>query len=285
MPVVTWLLLALLGLAISTYGTLIGTGGGFMLVPTLLLLFPNESPSLVTATSLSVVLISAVSGSIAYARQRRIDYVSVLTFGGPSIPGAVLGAQATHLVQRGTFDAILGVVLVALALFLILRPQPVVVVVGERRGHVTRFIRDASGMTYFYTYNRLLAVVFGVGLGFVAAFFGIGGASILIPLMIQFLHFPAYIATATGQAVLLMTTSTALATHLFAGTLAEGQARVFALAIGALVGAQVGARLSRRLRAVWLVRAMAFALVLVGIRLIVNGLGPVSTLLVALAPR
>jgi len=67
MPFVTWLLLALLGLAISTYGTLIGTGGGFMLVPTLLLLFPNESPSLVTATSLSVVLISAVSGSIAYA--------------------------------------------------------------------------------------------------------------------------------------------------------------------------------------------------------------------------
>src|SRR3989304_4588980 len=218
MPFVTWLLLALLGLAISTYGTLIGTGGGFMLVPKLLLLFPNESPSLVTATSLSVVLISAVSGSIAYARQRRIDYVSVLTFGGPSIPGAVLGAQATHLVQRGAFDAILGVVLVVLALFLILRPQPVVVVVGERGG---------------------------------------GGGP------------PPSIAPATGQAVLLMTTSSALATHLFAGTLAEGQARVFALAIGALVGAQVGARLSRRLRAVRLGRGLAFALVLVGIRLIV----------------
>src|SRR3989304_4706091 len=153
MPFVTWLLLALLGLAISTYGTLIGTGGGFMLVPTLLLLFPSESPSLVTATSLSVVLISAFSGSIAYARQRRIDYVSALTFGGPSIPGAVLGAQATHLVQRGTFDAILGVVLVVLALFLILRPQPVVVVVGERRGGGTPVIPAARGWISLSTSN------------------------------------------------------------------------------------------------------------------------------------
>ena len=36
--------LSALGFAVGTYGTLIGAGGGFVLVPALLLLYPDESP-------------------------------------------------------------------------------------------------------------------------------------------------------------------------------------------------------------------------------------------------
>ena len=44
-----------LGFVIGAYGTLIGAGGGFVLVPLLLLLYPKESPEIITSISLAVV--------------------------------------------------------------------------------------------------------------------------------------------------------------------------------------------------------------------------------------
>ena len=52
----------------GAFGTLIGAGGGFLLVPILLLLYPNDSVETITTISLAVVFLNALSGSIAYAR-------------------------------------------------------------------------------------------------------------------------------------------------------------------------------------------------------------------------
>jgi uncharacterized membrane protein YfcA len=60
-----------LGLLIGTFGTLIGAGGGFILVPILLLVYPNEKAELITSISLAVVFFNAMSGSAAYARRSR----------------------------------------------------------------------------------------------------------------------------------------------------------------------------------------------------------------------
>jgi len=69
-----------LGIGIGTLGTLIGAGGGFILLPVLALLFPAEPTGTLTATSLAVVAANATSGAIAYGRQRRIDVRSGLAF-------------------------------------------------------------------------------------------------------------------------------------------------------------------------------------------------------------
>src|SRR5919109_5440665 len=97
-------LLTLLGGAIGTYGTLIGAGGGVFLVPTLLVLYPQESPNTIASISLAVVFFNAASGTVAYARMRRIDYRAGLLFAAATVPGAVLGAYATSLLSRQLFD-------------------------------------------------------------------------------------------------------------------------------------------------------------------------------------
>jgi uncharacterized membrane protein YfcA len=56
-----------LGLLIGMLGTLIGAGGGFVLLPVLLLLYPDADPDTVTSISLAVVFFNALSGSWAYA--------------------------------------------------------------------------------------------------------------------------------------------------------------------------------------------------------------------------
>src|SRR6185295_1618467 len=65
-----------LGLLVGAFGTLIGAGGGFILVPILLLMYPNETSERIASISLAVVFFNAFSGSLAYARMKRIDYKS-----------------------------------------------------------------------------------------------------------------------------------------------------------------------------------------------------------------
>ena len=92
------------GFIVGTYGTLIGAGGGFVLVPMLLLLYPKESPEVITSISLAVVFFNALSGSIAYIRLKRVDYHSGVLFAIATIPGAILGAVTTSSIPRPLFD-------------------------------------------------------------------------------------------------------------------------------------------------------------------------------------
>ena len=106
-----------LGFVIGTYGTLIGAGGGFVLMPVLLLLYPGESPELLTSISLAVVFFNALSGSCAYARMGRVDYKSGLLFSIATIPGAILGASSTAHIPRQLFDVVLGILMIAVSIF------------------------------------------------------------------------------------------------------------------------------------------------------------------------
>lgn len=47
-----------LGFVVGAFGTLIGAGGGFILVPVLLLMYPDKSPETITSISLAVVFLT-----------------------------------------------------------------------------------------------------------------------------------------------------------------------------------------------------------------------------------
>ena len=66
----TAVLLVLLGFGVGAFGTLVGAGGGFILTPILLLLYPHDPPKLLTAISLMAVFFNAGSGTVAYAHPR-----------------------------------------------------------------------------------------------------------------------------------------------------------------------------------------------------------------------
>jgi uncharacterized membrane protein YfcA len=70
----TAIVLCLIGVCVGAFGTVIGAGGGFILTPILLLLYPHDSPQTLAAISLAAVFFNAASGSVAYARQRRVDF-------------------------------------------------------------------------------------------------------------------------------------------------------------------------------------------------------------------
>ena len=114
--------LAPLGFAIGAYGTLVGAGGGSVLVPVLLLMMPNESPAALTSISLAVVFFNAYSGTIAYVRMRRINYYAGTLFTLAGIPGAILGVMLVHKLPRAVFDPLFGILLLGIGLWLVRDP-------------------------------------------------------------------------------------------------------------------------------------------------------------------
>ncbi len=108
-------LLVVLGFGVGAFGTLVGAGGGFILTPILLLLYPHDSAQTLTAISLAVVFFNAASGTTAYARQRRVDYRSGAVSALATLRSVTGGALVVGAVSRRIFDANMAVVLVCLA--------------------------------------------------------------------------------------------------------------------------------------------------------------------------
>src|ERR1051326_6734210 len=98
-----WALLALGGFAIGALGTLIGAGGGFLLMPVLVVALPTDRPETLASISLGVVFLNALSGSVGYARQGLIDYRSGRVFLAAAAPGAIAGAMVTSRLPRTAF--------------------------------------------------------------------------------------------------------------------------------------------------------------------------------------
>jgi len=267
---VVWVALVVLGVAVGAYGTIIGAGGGFVLVPILLVLYPDEPPELITSISIAVVFCNALSGTFAYVRQKRVDFLGANSFAIATIPGAVAGSLLTGVVPRGPFDVFFAALLLALAGLLIRRPRPRIAARAHRRGEVSRLVTDSHGDSYLFSYSLPLGTGLSLLIGFLAGMLGIGGGPVHVPILIQVLRFPAQVATATSQYALMITAGTSSLVHFLRGDYSGGLDRTFALAVGVVIGAQLGARLSQRLRGSVIVELMAVALVALGVRLLLT---------------
>lgn len=267
-----WLLI--IGFGVGTFGTLVGAGGGFLLVPLLALLEPSLPTEGITAISLAVVMFNAGSGALAYARQKRIDYRSGIPFALATLPGSVLGVFVVRFVPRDVFDLIFAVLLVGLALFLVIshEDEPTVAPEGGGWGHTLRVLRDHAGTEYVYRVNVPLGVALSAGVGFVSSFLGIGGGVIHVPALVGLLRIPPHVATATSHFVLAIMATVGTGVHLAAGDLAGLAGQTLLLGVGAVAGAQLGARLSSRVHGVVIVRVLAASLVFVGARLALQAL-------------
>lgn len=263
--------LAVLGFVVGAYGTIIGAGGGFILVPVLLILYPDYDPAQLTAVSLAVVFANATSGSVAYSRQKRIDYLTGLLFAAASAPGVVAGALVVHLIPQRLFSGLFGVMLLLLAVVAIRGSRERIREPIRGRGVLVRHVTDPEGRTYVYAYKLWQGIAISAGVGFISSLFGIGGGVIHVPAMIIVLHIPVAYAVATSHFVLAFMSGGATLIHLLDGSLGGEQlVKAAALAVGAVPGAQVGAILSHRIKGRAVLWMLSVAIVVLGVRVILR---------------
>ena len=266
-------LLVLLGLGVGVFGAIVGAGGGFILVPVLLVAWPDRDPATVTAISLAVVFANAASGAAAYAWQRRIDYRSGAWWALAAIPGVIGGALLVGILPRGVFVVVFAMVSAGVATHLIVGRafsgyrEPI-----SGRGTVSRRLRDRRGQNFIYTFRLRDGLAIAGGMGFVSGLLGAGGGVLQVPLMTIILRFPVHIATATSQFAYALVALEAATAHLATGSLRLEQdlAPAGLIAAGAVAGAQAGARLALRVRGAVILRTLSTALPLVAAWLLLD---------------
>lgn len=265
--------LIFIGFAIGSIGTLIGAGGGFLLVPLLLLSFPQLSPEIVTAVSIAVVAVNAVSGTLAYAAAKRIDYKAGFIFGLFTIPGSIIGVYLVEFIPLHIFKILFGVLLIVLAIFLFIRKNNRKVIQNSpflNLKKVQHVLVDKSGNEYRYSFNKMVGIIISLVVGLISPILGIGGGVIHVPAMVAWLQFPVYVATATSHFILAMMTSVSVLIHWIEGSYNDilTQKLLLGLCIGVIPGAQLGAYISHKLNTGIIIRILAICLMLVGLRII-----------------
>ncbi|MEY8749751.1 sulfite exporter TauE/SafE family protein [Alkalicoccobacillus gibsonii] len=244
----TIVLFILLGLIASSYGVIIGAGGGFIFVP-LLLLFYDITPAEAAGTGLLIVLISSLSGVFSYIKQKRVNYKIGLLLAIGAIPGTFLGNTLISFVPEATFYKIFALMLLGLGFFLIFRAPS---------NQVNSAVSDQK--------QKFVLPLIGIGIGTISSFFGIGGGFIVVPILVYLLGLRIHIATATSVFALIIYSSIGSITPLV-----KGNVDWIVLAwsgIGVLMGSQLGAFVSKKLDAGVVTKMLASVVILMGVLLI-----------------
>jgi uncharacterized membrane protein YfcA len=242
------LIIFLLGLFAATIGSLVGLGGGVFIVPGLLFFrshfeqIAHITPQVAVGTSLLVIIFTASSSTLFYAKQKKVDFRSGWFFFMASGPGAILGSFLNTGLNEKTFNLLFGLILIIILYFLFKNKR---MKAKNIRWHVTRQCIDERGQPYEYGYHRYLALIICFGVGIIQGLLGIGGGTLLVPAMILLFWYPAHVAIATSMFVILLSSLAGSISHIFLGNV--DWFLLLWLAPGALLGGHVGAMISDRI--------------------------------------
>jgi hypothetical protein len=269
-----WIILVLVGLIASSLGSLIGMGGGIIVVPTLLYLatlpaFSHLTPQVVVGTSLFTMIFTGLSSTLAYMKHKTVDYKSGLIFLIGSGPGSILGAWVTGKLDLHSFNIYFGLFILFVSIVLVVKDKLKPIPYRKDKG-IIRTFTDNSGKTFEYGFNPVLGVLISFAVGFLSGIFGIGGGSLMVPTMILLFFFPPHVATATSMFMILPTSILSSITHITLGNV--NWLYALALVPGAWIGAKVGVYLNTKLKSKTIVLIIRTILVIVGIRLIYQGI-------------
>jgi uncharacterized protein len=221
-----WLFVA--GFVTSVVGSIVGLGGGFLLVPALRLFFAMP-PAIVAGTSLAMVVTNNATASVTYAMQRRIRFRTGIAIAIGGVPASILGAHAVRGMSAVAFDYLLAAVTLAVAVHVLFRRK-------ARAAQGERPKREAAWW--------IMAAV-GAVVGVLSGLFGAGGGVVLIPALIYLTDLSPHEITATAQFAVLFIAVAGLTAHVLQHDLRIAYA--VPLLLAALIGGPLGARLSSRL--------------------------------------
>ncbi|MGI0045830.1 MAG: sulfite exporter TauE/SafE family protein [Nitrosotalea sp.] len=211
-----------LGFAAGILGSMIGLGGGFVVVPALT--FAGFSPTLAASDSLFAAFCNAVASTVSYARQKRIVYSLGIKLALLSIPGTVLGAYISDDISAPTFKLLFGIVLIASSVYIYSRRK-----MEPKEYNLSKQI-------------MMLAIGSSFFAGIISSLFGIGGGTVFVPLMVVAIGLSMKLAAPTSQFILMFAAASGMIVHSLLGHPDYMQAGL--LSVGAFAGGIVGSRLS-----------------------------------------
>jgi uncharacterized protein len=270
-----WIILIIIGLIASSIGSLIGLGGGIIIVPALLYigtytnLLGDIPPQIAVGTTSLILIVTGLSSTLAYMKHKTVDYKSGFIFFAGSAPGAIIGAWVNKLLDVHSFNLYFGIFMIVVGILLIVKNKLKPLKLRTGKG-VNRTFTDPKGEVHHYGFSPLLGFIVTFIVGFASGLFGIGGGSLMVPAMILLFAFPPHVAVATSMLLVFLSALVSSATHISLGNVNWW----FALALvpGAWIGAKIGSYLNTKLKSNTLINLLRVFFLVMGLRLVYQGI-------------
>jgi uncharacterized membrane protein YfcA len=236
------------GVAAGLFGSLLGLGGGILIVPLLTLGFGMP---LITAVGISLVCVIVTSSAAAgvYLERQVANLRLGMTLELFTAMGALSGGLIAFLVPERFLELLFAGLLTYVALTMARRRDPEPDTDTSEEADQAAADDDSIGARLSgpgYRVRRLgLGVVGSVGAGVVSALLGIGGGLIKVPVMHVVMGVPLRVATATSNLMIGITASASAIIYLFRGGIDPYVAAP--TAIGVFLGATLGSRTAHRI--------------------------------------
>jgi uncharacterized membrane protein YfcA len=233
------------GFIIGILAGLFGVGGGFLIVPTLVLMGLPIHKAI--GTSLACITISALSSAYTHIRRRAVIYKVVLIKETFSMPFAVVGAYISSFLPEKILRMVFAVLLLYLAYTL----------VRERS-------RACRENTVEVNYRRVPVV--GILAGLTSGLLGISGGILNVPLFHTYIGLPMRYAVGTSSLSLFFTALAGTIAHYRLGQVSLSTALL--LAPGLITGAHFGAKTVHSINPAKIRLGFAILLVLVALKML-----------------
>ena len=219
------------GAAAGLFGSLLGLGGGVLIVPLLTLVFGLDLREAVGVSLVSVIMTSSVAAGVYLERHvadlrlgMRLELFTAL--------GALIGGSIAFLIEE-RFLALLFAVLLAYVAISMLRSRA-----------STGAASPTEASTSYEVRNLPLGVVGATGAGVLSALLGVGGGIVKVPLMHLGMGVPLRVSTATSNLMVGITAAASAVIYVIHGEVDPYIAGP--TAIGVFLGASVGSRIAHR---------------------------------------
>ncbi len=241
------LIIILIGFTAGLVGSMLGVGGGFLIVPLLCLLLYLPM-HVAIGLSLSSIVATSIFSTITYSRKRMIDLRIGLTLEIITLMGAICGSHIALLLSDKVLKAIFGIALSYASIRMIF---------PSKGGEGKRVSLPVALMISFMA-------------GMASGMLGIGGGTIKVPLMVLLFNIPVKTAIATSAFMVGLTASTAAITYQLNGLV--DPMYVVRIIIGIFAGVNVGCRLALKAKPMILRRAFGVILLTLALRMLLEGI-------------
>jgi uncharacterized membrane protein YfcA len=266
-----------IGLVAGLLGSMLGVGGGFLIVPmlTLALHLPIK---VAIASSLVAIVANSCTASGMYTRTRLTNIKLGLLLETATIPGAIIGGFTAAFIAPSILSALFGFMLIYAAYTMLARPyfmtednltadnssDP-----NNAHASLTSSLADSY---YDPNMNKIVAykvthTSVGLGTSFLAgilsSLLGVGGGLINVPVMHLIMGVPMKAAIATSTLIITITAATGALIYHY-----QGQVYPFIiapLAIGIVIGSRIGVELTQRSGGMVLRRIFGILLLIIAV--------------------
>ena len=270
--------LALVSVAAGVLGSLIGLGGGVVIVPVLTLLYGVDIRLAIGASIVSVIATSS-GAAAAYVRERMTNLRVGMFLEIATTTGALSGAYLTTLLPTRFLFIFFGLVLAYSSFTTFKRrhvAQPLLVstdgIANYFDLHGSYYDQAEEREIHYKVSGTKLGLFLMYVAGLVSALLGIGSGALKVPAMDGAMHLPMKVSSATSNFMIGVTAAASAGVYFVRGQIDPVIAAP--VAIGVLLGATVGARVLGRVASKTVRLVFVAVLVIISLEMLQKGFLP-----------